>query len=213
MWVLDNKEGWVPKIWYFQTVGLDKTLRSPLNCKEIKPVNPKGNQPWIFTGRSDAEAEAPVLWPPHAKSWLTGKDPMLGKIEGRMSRRWQRVRWLDVITGSIGMSLSKLQEIVMDREAWPTAVHGVTKSQIQLSDWTKTRQSEKKVSPTPIFLAGEALLFNSFILVFFALCCYIAVLLHLVMDWIVLSHPHLRVEVPTPGCLECDCFRRYTLPR
>ena len=213
MWVLDNKEGWVPKIWYFQTVGLDKTLRSPLNCKEIKPVNPKGNQPWIFTGRSDAEAEAPVLWPPDAKSWLTGKDPMLGKIEGRMSRRWQRVRWLDVITGSIGMSLSKLQEIVMDREAWPTAVHGVTKSQIQLSDWTKTRESEKKVSPTPIFLAGEALLFNSFILVFFALCCYIAVLLHLVMDWIVLSHPHLRVEVPTPGCLECDCFRRYTLPR
>ena len=190
-----------------------ETFESPLDCREIQPVNPKGNQSWMFIGKTDAESETPILWPPDAKNWLTGKDPMLGKIEGRMSRRWQRVRWLDVITGSVGMSLSKLQEIVMDGEAWPTAVHGVTKSQIQLSDWTKTRQSEKKVSPTPIFLAGEALLFNSFILVFFALCCYIAVLLHLVMDWIVLSHPHLRVEVPTPGCLECDCFRRYTLPR
>ena len=78
-WQLDHKEGWVPKNWCFQTVVLEKTLESPLDCKEIKPVNPKGNQPWICIGRTDAEAEAPILWPPDVKSWLTGKDPDPGK--------------------------------------------------------------------------------------------------------------------------------------
>ena len=79
MWELDHKEGWAPKNWCFQTSVLEKTLESPLDCKEIKPVNPKGNQPWIFTGRTDAEAEAPILWPPDAKSWLIGKDADAGK--------------------------------------------------------------------------------------------------------------------------------------
>ena len=79
MWELDHKEGWAPKNWCFWTVVLEKTLEGPLNCKEIQPVNPKGNQPWIFIGRTDAEAEAPILWPPDAKSWLTGKDPDAGK--------------------------------------------------------------------------------------------------------------------------------------
>ena len=79
MWELDHKEGWVPKNWCFQIVLLEKTLESPLDSKEIKPVNPKGNQPWILTGRTDAEAEAPVLWPPDVKSWLTGKDPDAGE--------------------------------------------------------------------------------------------------------------------------------------
>ena len=92
------KEGWAPKNWCFWTVMLEKTLESPLDCKEIKPVNPKGNQPWIFTGRTDAEAQAPVLWPPNAKSWLTGKDLMLGKIEGKRRRGQQRMRWLVGIT-------------------------------------------------------------------------------------------------------------------
>ena len=106
MWELGYKETWAPKNWCFWTVILEKTLESPLDYKEIQPVHSKGNQSWIFIGRTDAEAETTILWPPVAKNWLLWKSLMLGKIEGGSRRGWQRMRWLDGITNSMDMNLS-----------------------------------------------------------------------------------------------------------
>ena len=143
MWELDCKEGWVQKKWCFWTVVLEKTLESPLNSKEIKPINHKGNQCWIFIGRTDAETEAPILWPPDVKSQLIGKDPNGGKDWGQEKRATE-----NEMVGQIELNhllnelrLNKLWEIVKDREAWCAAVHAIQKSWTQLSNWTMNNKN------------------------------------------------------------------------
>ena len=146
MWELDHKEDRMPTNWFFWTV-LEKTLESPLGCKEIKPVNPKGNQPWIFIGRNDADVEAPILWPLDAKNRLIRKDDDARKVWSKRSG-WQRMRWLDSIRYSVDMDLSKLWKVVKDRNACLAEVHGVTKIRIWLSNWTTKTVFSTSVSPS-----------------------------------------------------------------
>ena len=133
---LNYKKSWAPKNWCFWAVVLEKTLESPMDCKEIQPVYPKGDQSRIFIERTDAKAEAPTLWPPDAKSHI-GKGPDAGK-DWRQEKGATEDKMIDGISDSVDMSLSKLWEIVKDREAWCTAVHGIEKSRTQLNDWTTT---------------------------------------------------------------------------
>ena len=137
MWELDCEEGWALKNWFFWNVVLEKALESPLSCKEIQPVHSEGDQPWDLFGRNDAKAETPILWPPHEKSWLIGKE----SDAGRDWRQEEKGMTQDEMAGwhhwSVDVSLSELRELVMNRVAWHAAIHGVAKSWTWLSDWTE----------------------------------------------------------------------------
>ena len=145
---MDYKDSWAPKNWYFWTVVLEKALESPLDCQEIQPVHPKGNQSWIFIGRTDAEDETPILWPPDVKNWLIGKDPDAGK--GWRQKKKGTTRW-DGWMASLTRWTWVWVNSRMEREAWCAAVHGVTKSPTWLShrtelNWKHERQERKKTA-------------------------------------------------------------------
>ena len=143
MWELDCEESWAPKNWCFWTVVL-KTFQTPLDCKEIHPVSPKGDQSWIFIGRTDIEAETPILWPPDTKIWLILKDPDAEKDWGQEEKGTTEDEMVDGITDLMDMGLGELWESVMDREAWCAAVSGVTKIRTRLSDWTELNWIKKQ---------------------------------------------------------------------
>ena len=154
MWELGHKEGWVPKIWCFWIVVLEKTLESPLDCKEIKPVNSKGDQSWRFTERTDAEAEVPILWPPGAKNQLIRKDPHAGKYWRQKEKGMKEDEmagwhhWLN------GHEFEHHWELVMDREASGAAVLGISKSWTWLSDWIELNPQLDEVNSTIVVFQG-----------------------------------------------------------
>ena len=141
---LDHKESWAPKNWCFWTMLWEKTLDRPLDCKESKPVNPKGNQSWIFIGWTDAEAETPILWPPDERTDSLEKTLMVGKIEGRRRKGLQKMRWLDGITHSMDMSLSKLQELMGGQGSLACcSLRGGKVSDVTELNWTEVAYTDR----------------------------------------------------------------------
>ena len=160
MWELDCEESWALKNWFFWTVVLEKTLESPLDCKEIQLVHSEGDQSWVFFGRTDAKAETPVLWPPHAKSWLMEKTDA-GRDWGQEEKETtedEMAGWHHWLDGH----LSELRELVMDREAWRAAIHGVTKSRTWLSDWTELNWTFYQLN---IWLKRRIVTFHTYVLI------------------------------------------------
>ena len=144
MWELDYKVSWALKNWCFRTVVLEKTLESPSDCKEIQLVHPKGDQSWVFIGRTDAEAETPILWPPDAKSWLIWKDPNAGKDWRQEEKGMTEDEMVDGITHLTDMSLGKTPG-AGDRQAWGAVVHGAAKSWTRLSNWTELNWTDHMI--------------------------------------------------------------------
>ena len=179
MWELDCEEGWALKNWCIWTVVLEKTLECPLDCKEIQPVHPKGDQSWVFIGRTDVQAETPILWPSDAKSWLIWKNPDAGKDwwpEKKGTTEDEIIEWHHWLGGH---GLGGLWELVMDREAWCAVVHGVAKSRTGLSNWTELILAELHIYHLWIFLLSKV--FFSYLFVFspdFKLLFIVCVLCH-----------------------------------
>ena len=154
MWELDHKKGWMAKNWCFQAVVLEKTLESPADIKEIKPVDPKGNQSWIFIGRADAEAQTSILWPPDGKSQLNGINPVARKDWGEVGKEVtenEMIGWHHRLNGH---SWSKLREIVNDREAWHAALHGVTKTE---TTWRLNNSNNNFICPARYLILSGCL--------------------------------------------------------